>query len=281
MTRPQKQTVDYFPHYVTDGKTILILQNEFGNDGYAFWYKMLSLLCVSEGQSFDYSNPASWRLLLAKTHVNGDIAVKILQILADIEAIDKELFSHKIIWVQNLVDNLDLVYNRRSTGKPQKPVIATNNTHSSDVSVNNNPVNANSNPHTKQYNTKQYKYIPLSEISKSLTKLLKSLILANNPIAKVPDDTDKWAKDFDLMIQRDKRTPEIIEKVIRFSQADSFWRSNILSAGKLRDKFDQLYMKMNGDTNHGINKALSSRDLPTKYTTPEEYRRQLEQQHAE
>ena len=35
--------------------------------------------------------------------------------------------------------------------------------------------------------------------------------------------------------------------------------------------------KQSGGTNHGSNKALSSRELPTKYTTPEEWRRQQQQ----
>jgi len=163
MARPQKQTVDYFPHYVSQGKTLLILENEFGNDGYAFWFKLIELLCVSEGQSYDYNNPAAWRLLLAKTHVKEDIATKILQILADVEAIDNDLHSKKVIWIQNLVDNLDLVYNRRSTGKPQKPVIADNNAQPKGISVNNNPLINDNNTHTKQNNTKQNKTIPVVE----------------------------------------------------------------------------------------------------------------------
>ena len=145
MARPKKQTVDYFPHYVSDGKTKLILQNEFGNDGYAFWYKLLELLCESENQVYDYSNPASWRLLLAKTNVTDDIATKILQLLADLGTIDLELHKSKIIWCQNLIENLELVYRRRSTGTPERPVI-----------VSKNPVNVNKKRQTKQYNTKQY-----------------------------------------------------------------------------------------------------------------------------
>lgn len=151
MARPQKETIDYFPHYAYQGKTMLILQNEFGNDGYAFWYRLLELLCKSENQVYDYNNPAAWRLLLAETHVKEDIATNILKVLADVEAIDPELYQAKLIWVQNLVDNLDLVYNRRSTGKPQKPVNANKNT----VIDDNNAVNVNKSTQTILNNTKQ------------------------------------------------------------------------------------------------------------------------------
>ena len=44
MARPRKQTVDYFPHYCKCGRTIFILENRFGNDGYAFWFKLLEIL---------------------------------------------------------------------------------------------------------------------------------------------------------------------------------------------------------------------------------------------
>ena len=146
MARPIKQTVDYFPHLVNKGKTKLILQNEFGNDGYAFWYQLLELLCLTDNQVYDYNNPASWRLLLAETHVTEDNAVKILQLLADLEAIDSELHKNKIIWSQNLVENLELVYKRRSTGTPEKPVI-----------VSKKVVNVSNNRQTKQDKTKQDK----------------------------------------------------------------------------------------------------------------------------
>jgi len=138
MARPLKRTVDYFPHFVNAGKTLLILQNEFGNDGYAFWFKLLALLCKTDGQVYDYNNLASWRLLLAETNVSEDIANKILQLLADIEAIDPELYLAKIIWVQNLVDNLADVYTRRRNGfVPSRPVID-----------NINPVNVSRKPQT-------------------------------------------------------------------------------------------------------------------------------------
>jgi len=150
MARPQKRTVDYFPHYANTGKTLLILQNEFGNDGYAFWFKLLSLLCKTDGQVYDYKNPASWRLLLAETSVTEVIAENILQILADIDAIDKELHFHKVIWSQNLIENLADVYDRRTNGsKPVKPIIVDGNVVFDDVNVISNSINDNIKPQTK------------------------------------------------------------------------------------------------------------------------------------
>lgn len=78
-----------------------------------------------------------------------------------------------------------------------------------------------------------------------LAEKLWGLILSNNPKAKQPDNLNSWAKEFDLMIRSDSRTVPDIEAVMVWSQKDAFWRTNILSAGKLRKQFDQLHMKMN------------------------------------
>lgn len=121
MARPYKQTVDYFPHYCNSGKTLYILQSLFKNDGYAFWFKLLELLATSDGHFYDYSNPVDWQFLLAKTCVSDETANNIIQALIDLDAIDKDLAQHKIIWVQHFVDNITDVYKRRQTDLPTKP----------------------------------------------------------------------------------------------------------------------------------------------------------------
>jgi hypothetical protein len=77
-----------------------------------------------------------------------------------------------------------------------------------------------------------------------LSLKLKESMLRNNPGAKVPDDMQGWCIEIDRMIRIDKRDTLNIEKVIEFSQGDTFWKSNILSAKKLREKFDTLFIQM-------------------------------------
>lgn len=68
-------------------------------------------------------------------------------------------------------------------------------------------------------------------------------ILLLNPNHKKPN-LKSWADDVRLMRERDKRTIHEIRQVFGWSNKDSFWRRNILSPGKLRDKFDDLVIKM-------------------------------------
>ncbi|MBM4056404.1 MAG: hypothetical protein FJ264_17385 [Planctomycetes bacterium] len=80
-------------------------------------------------------------------------------------------------------------------------------------------------------------------IEVGLSEKLLSLIRQRNSNFKQPD-LQKWAIHIDRMLRRDKRSPEEVEKVITWCQASSFWKNNILSTGKLRERYDSLFMQM-------------------------------------
>lgn len=91
-----------------------------------------------------------------------------------------------------------------------------------------------------------------------LVQLLIDLMLQNNPESGIikrltPERQADWINQCRLLREIDHRTPEQIEALIRWTQADSFWKSNILSIRKLREKWDQLWMKARrGDKFSGI-----------------------------
>lgn len=121
MARPIKQKVDYFPHYVKGGKTLFILEEKYGNDGYAFWFKLLEVLCDSDGHFIDCRNLSNWEFLLAKTHTDAERAEEIISTLVNLGKIDAELWAEKVIWVQSLLNNVSSVYERRRENLPVKP----------------------------------------------------------------------------------------------------------------------------------------------------------------
>jgi hypothetical protein len=92
---------------------------------------------------------------------------------------------------------------------------------------------------------------PPSSESLRLSGLMADLILLNNrnniqlTNAKREATIHRWAREIDKLINIDKQEHEKIEAVIRWCQADTFWRQNILSGAKLREKWDQLVVKMN------------------------------------
>jgi hypothetical protein len=132
--RPSKVTVDYFPHYTTHGKTIFTLESLYGNDGYAFWFKLLEVLGASENHTFRYEKQSDWLFLVAKSGVSEEKAQSILQTLADLDAIDRDLFQEKTIWCENFISNLLPVYSKRSTEIPVKPIFRGEKSPSSGIS---------------------------------------------------------------------------------------------------------------------------------------------------
>lgn len=77
-----------------------------------------------------------------------------------------------------------------------------------------------------------------------LASYLLERIKVNNPDVKEPD-LQKWADGIRLMIERDKREPEKIRKMIDWSQSNDFWSGNVLSVVKLRKHFDQMATQAN------------------------------------
>ncbi|MBE9573586.1 MAG: replication protein [Proteobacteria bacterium] len=89
--------------------------------------------------------------------------------------------------------------------------------------------------------------VNISEIDKRLVQLLIDKMLENNldshTIANLTEKRQHdWMTACRLMREKDNRTPEQIEALIKFSQNDNFWKGNILSFPKLREKQDQLIM---------------------------------------
>lgn len=143
MARPIKETVDYFPHSCNHHKTIFILENKFGNDGYAFWFKLLELLGSTKGHYLNYQteNESDWEFLQAKTNLDSNKCNQILDLLAKIDAIDKELWENRIVWSQNFVDGIADVYKNRRQEVPQKPSFYKRKPTTDSISTDNNPPN--------------------------------------------------------------------------------------------------------------------------------------------
>lgn len=125
MARPTKETVDYYPHFVKGGRTIFILESRYGNDGYAFWFKLLEILGDAEGHYYDCSIPNNWAYLLAKTRCSEDTAKDIINTLLALGKIDSKLWESKqVIWCQHFVDNVSSVYKMRHAEIPTAPTFS-------------------------------------------------------------------------------------------------------------------------------------------------------------
>lgn len=91
-------------------------------------------------------------------------------------------------------------------------------------------------------NRRKSKTYDKSSVYYQLALRLLNNIKKNNPNFKEPN-LQKWADDVRKTIELDKRTPEQVAFLMDWAQRDSFWMANILSPGKLRQKFDTLLMQ--------------------------------------
>jgi len=137
MGRSPKKGVDYFSHDVTaaGSPSMFTIQEEFGNDGYAFWFKLLEHLGTKETLSMDCNDAADWRFFIAKAKVTKEKAEQILDLLAEIGCIDADLWKQKIIWSENFADRLADVYKKRGTETPCKPDFCDRNNSTADIPV--------------------------------------------------------------------------------------------------------------------------------------------------
>lgn len=62
-----------------------------------------------------------------------------------------------------------------------------------------------------------------------------------------PAISTKWRTEARLLIDKDGRSLDEIRDVIAWSQRDRFWKANVLSMPKLREKYDQLRLAMQRD----------------------------------
>ena len=128
----------------------------------------------------------------------------------------------------------------------------------------------------KEIKEKSYKKLLLSEIKISdfpmlnekhvdIARAFNSLFKSNLQEAGASTRHVDSAKgtsidDIRLLLEADKYTVEDLQAVYRFLQTNVFWKKNILSTAKLREKMDKLKLELKNGTNKSISKEGTSWD---------------------
>lgn len=125
MPRPQKNTVDYFPHDAdaSEGRTLSILFNNFGHEGISCWWQLLERVSKTRNHVISLRNGEDLEYLASKMRLKVDRLKAILSKMAELEAIDPALYSHDYVWVPNFVKRVEAVYKTRRQDLPSTPLI--------------------------------------------------------------------------------------------------------------------------------------------------------------
>jgi len=122
MARPPRHNVDYFPHYISDGKKMFIIESKFGNDGYAAWFKILETLAKTDNHWIDLKDDSNLMFLSAKCRVSDSVLMELIEAVVKLGEIDAQLWNQqKVIWCQKFVDSIEDAYRKRNNECITKP----------------------------------------------------------------------------------------------------------------------------------------------------------------
>lgn len=114
MARPIRNTVDYFPHIIGDGKKIFYIESKYGNDGYATWFKILEKLAVTENHYLNLNQEQDVLFLAATCRVDEKRLIEIINDLVKIGALNEKCWKKKIVWSDKFIENIQDAYKRRN-----------------------------------------------------------------------------------------------------------------------------------------------------------------------
>lgn len=288
MARPQKEGLDYFPLDVDidqDDK-VAIIEAQHGVAGFAIVIKLLMKIYKN---NYYYHWTEKEQLLFSRG-INVDINV-VKEVVND--CIKWEMFNEKVYTNHRILTSkgIQLRYLEATTRRQEVKILKDyllickpkvndyKNLVIDGVNDNINPtqdvVNDDINPQSKVKKSKEEnkqsspkQVYDEQSIHYQLALRLHQNILTNNPDYKKPN-LQKWANDVRLMMDQDKRTEEQISYLMDWVQQDSFWKSNILSPSKLREKFDQLVIRVKEDI--GKQNKSSKKEVPRAYQSLQDW----------
>jgi len=227
-----------------DDPFIFNLIDRFGGDGYLVFFGTLEVMA----REFDINSPGICQLSVKFLAKKLQISVKKLKIILKFCSENERIFAEfngclLTLTCPKLKDMCD-EFTRKVLNKKE-----TDNAKMSGASQDTNPINYPLEVRSKkkeeeeeENNTTPTKEKTFSQTSEKLAKKLFYLIQQNDPKAKKPNFSS-WAGTIDKLMRIDGRSEQEISRVMEFCQNDSFWKSNILSADKLRKQFSRLAIK--------------------------------------
>ncbi|PTM58356.1 DUF4373 domain-containing protein [Desmospora activa] len=259
MARPKKEGMDYFPHdtdAVNDEK-IEALRMLYGNDGYAFYFILLERIYRTNDFELDISDTETMQILCRKVDVTPEKFNSMLETSLKWGCFDRESYEKRgVLTSSGIKKRADVVVQKRvkmrkkyrqskeevSEAQSKEEVSTSETTQETEAET----------PQRKEKKSKgkksikdnRRKYADDSPYIKMVHYLLEK-IQAWKPDYVFRGSEQTWADDFRKMHEIDKRSKEDIRNVIDWATNDPFWQTNILSAKKLREKFDTLQAQMN------------------------------------
>lgn len=283
-----KSGIPYFPLDVDLDDKFKLIEAEFGLIGFAVIVKLFQKAYGQQGYYCEYTNEVAL-LFSSSCGLGGNVVSEIVGAAIRRGIFDKTLYDkYKILTSVGIQKRYFEAVSRRINVEVESQYLLLNAIQNyKNVSIKAKNVNIfDKNDNILQQSNVEKSRVKKKDISSAyaddppnnkdifaddsdeikICKYLISKILSNNPKAKVPEGIkiQQWAEHIDKLIRLDKHTKREIVAVINYCQADSFWKSNILSTKKLRDKFDTLWLQCQekGDKKNAEHSGTSPGQTP-------------------
>lgn len=260
----------WFKHMAlsSDDEKLARLQDMCGLEGYGFWWRMVEIIAQKVEKNSEPSvfySVSKWCSLLGIHHHKfrkllkageecGLYSVVTSSLLdsyppSNSEVTMKYALSTVGVKIPNILKFRD-EYSRKSGQYPDKLRSKNTDTETEIRKREDVPSSRRRNEKTKtspEQAKPKAKEKAFAEDSTAyrLAQFMRDTLVANVPTLKEPD-LQKWAADFDVSLRNDERMQDarFTAQVIKWACSDPFWKSNIQSPKKLREKFDQLTARM-------------------------------------
>lgn len=115
MARPERHDVDYFPFIVKDGKTLFILESQYGCAGTGFFTNVMRFLCRTPDHHFRVKDDSDRLFFFSKCHTDEVSGAAMLEIMLQTGKLDRDLWEKaRVVACADLLDSLKDAYRKRS-----------------------------------------------------------------------------------------------------------------------------------------------------------------------
>jgi hypothetical protein len=222
----------------SDDDFIVELEATFGLEGYARWWKLLEAIAAQMKTSEDYTLAYPWSKW--QTILKGK-RKKLETFLEHCQKKQKIFLKHS----QNIPEtNEESPGNILEISCPKLKEIKDNYTRDLEASSKQLP-RLKEEEKGKEERTRRLSF---SDADMETAVFILGKIQNIRPEFKEPN-LEVWASDVRLIRERDGHDHRSIQTLFSWVNNDNFWKSNILSPGKLRSKWDQLEIQRSSSGN--------------------------------
>jgi hypothetical protein len=119
MPRPKKTSIDWFPHPVTHGRKMGMIERKYGNDGYAVWFKILEEIGSAQPHAINLSDDIQIELYASRCLVDPAIFMQIIGDLISWGEFNQTVWeTRRVLYSAKFIESVSEIFRKRKTPPP-------------------------------------------------------------------------------------------------------------------------------------------------------------------